>query len=199
MNFLINTVTAILLLQGLQVYAAAIPQSLQENKPVLYKNKAYRFSFLLPADWKKQTGDVNGNHVLFMPLPLNQSCSFQFNITPMPATFPAEMVVDAGLKAALLQVKQKKLFSAQRRDAVHDEKVLTTEKGKEVESIKPVTFIRGWEIGENPQQTGLQRLVYQAYNKSNAYFNFIATASYENFAQCHPQLQQIMASIQFAP
>lgn len=188
-----------LLLLGTLSYATEITQPSQKNKTVLYKNKAYRFSFLLPVDWKKQTGDVNGNNVLFTRLPLNQSCSFQFNITPMPATFPAEMAVDASLKAALVQVKQKKLLSAQRRDFIHDEKVVSKEKAKEVESIKPVTFIRGWEVVENSQETGLQRLVYQAYNKSNAYFNFIAAASHENFTQCQPQLQQIMESIQFAP
>jgi len=199
MRFFKKIVTVILLQHSLLIYAAEITQPLQENKPVLYKNKAYRFSFLLPVDWKKQTGDVNSNNALFMRLPLSQSCSFQFNITPMPTNFPTEMVVDAGLKTALVQVKQKKLFSAQRRDFVHDEKVLSKEKGKEVESIKPVTFVRGWEVMENRQETGLQRLVYQAYNKSNAYFNFIATASNENFTQCQPQLQQIMASIQFAP
>jgi len=199
MRFFKKIVIVILLQHSLLIYAAEITQPLQENKPVLYKNKAYRFSFLLPVDWKKQTGDVNSNNALFMRLPLSQSCSFQFNITPMPTNFPTEMVVDTGLKTALVQVKQKKLLSAQRRDFVHDEKVLSKEKGKEVESIKPVTFVRGWEVMENRQETGLQRLVYQAYNKSNAYFNFIAAASNENFAQCQPQLQQIMASIQFAP
>jgi len=199
MRFFKKIVIVILLQPSLLIYAAEITQPLQENKPVLYKNKAYRFSFLLPVDWKKQTGDVNSNNVLFMRLPLSQSCSFQFNITPMPTNFPTEMVVDAGLKTALVQIKQKKLLSAQRRDFVHDEKVLSKEKGKEVESIKPVTFVRGWEVMENRQETGLQRLVYQAYNKSNTYFNFIAAASNENFAQCQPQLQQIMASIQFAP
>jgi len=199
MRFFKKIVIVILLQHSLLIYAAEITQPLQENKPVLYKNKAYRFSFLLPVDWKKQTGDVNSNNALFMRLPLSQSCSFQFNITPMPTNFPTEMAVDAGLKTALVQVKQKKLLSAQRRDFVHDEKVLSKEKGKEVESIKPVTFVRGWEVMENRQETGLQRLVYQAYNKSNAYFNFIAAASNENFRHCQPQLQQIMASIQFAP
>lgn len=199
MNFLISIVVVILLQPSLLIHAEEIAPPAPENKTILYKNKAHHFSFLLPDNWKKQTGNVNGNNALFMRMPLNNSCSFQFNITPMPATFPAEMAVDAGLKAALVQVKQKKLLLAQRRDYVHDEKVLSKEKGKELETIKPVTFIRGWEVVENSQETGLQRLVYQAYNKSNAYFNFIAAASHENFSQCQPQLQQIMESIQFGP
>jgi hypothetical protein len=166
-------------------------------KVMQYTNKPYHFLFNLPIDWEKQSGDINSTNALFMQSPLSHSCSFQFNITPLPENFPAEMAVRAALKTAIKDVKKKKLLFVKRRDFSHPEKVRVKEKGLEKEMVKSVLFMRGWEIMEYGQKNGLQRLIYQGYDKENHYFHLVAAANSDKFAQCQPQLRHIMDSVLF--
>ncbi len=178
-------------------------------KPSEYKNKSYHFAFILPDGWEKQTGEAGATNALFTQMPLTTSCSFQFNITPMPVNFPAETVVVSALKAATVAIKRKKLLSAKRRDFSHPEKVIVKEKVmvkdkgklkekiKDKEIIKTVLFMRGWEVTERGQKNALQRIIYQGYDKENHYFHVVAAATTEKFAQCQPQLRQIMDSLVF--
>ncbi len=202
--YMIHNIAILLCLIPAPICAA--PQML---KPLEYKNKPYHFSFMIPNGWTKQSGDVNSTNALFMQMPLTASCSFQFNITPMPSSFPAEMAVNAALKAAHVDIKRKKLLTAKRRDFSHPEKILLKEKFvvkeqgklkekmKEKQVIKSVLFMRGWEVTERGQKNGLQRIIYQGYDKENHYFNLIAAATTEKFAQCQVQLRQIMDSVLF--
>lgn len=203
-------ISFLLLLTGYQAsLATEIAKPATAMKAADYKNKPYHFSFTLPNSWAKQSGDVNATNALFMQMPLTDSCSFQFNIIPMPVNFPAERAVNSALKTATAQIKHKKLLSAKRRDFTHEEKVilkeklLVKEKGKfkekikEKEVVKTVLFMRGWEMTERGQRNGLQRIIYQGYDKENHYFTLIAAATTEKFAQCQPQLRQIMDSVLF--
>jgi hypothetical protein len=153
--------------------------------PVAYKNNDHRFSFIIPAGWSKQSGDANSDNVLFMRVPISDSCSFQFHITRMRPSFPAESSVKASLKAAKEDITIGKLLSAKRRD----------EKGKE--NGKTVRFTRGWEVVEKGSPGGHQRIIYQAYDRDNYYFNFMGAANTENFEKCRPQLREIIDSISF--
>lgn len=58
-------------------------------EPLTYTHKDRHFSFTLPADWAKQSDDVNSDSVLFMAQPLSKTCSFQINMTRMQLDFPA--------------------------------------------------------------------------------------------------------------
>ncbi|MGR8933547.1 MAG: hypothetical protein ACU837_04065 [Gammaproteobacteria bacterium] len=153
--------------------------------PVAYKNTSRNFSFTLPAGWAKMEGDVNSDSVLFMQQPVSNTCSFQIHITRMQTNFPAEASVKASLKSAKQDIKIGKLLSAKRRD----------ESGKE--HGKKVRFTRGWEIVENGQPGGYQRIIYQAYDRQNYYLNMLGAASTERFAACRPALRQIINSIKF--
>lgn len=182
-------------------YSAGLAIEMKKAIPPIkiaqYKNKPYHFLFNLPIDWEKQSGDINSSNALFMQIPLSNSCSFQFNITAMPDNFPAEMAVRMAIKKAVMDVKKKKLVSVKRRDFFHPEKVPVKEKGKVKEIVKSVLFIRGWEIVERGQKKGLQRIIYQGYDKENDNFYLVASANTEKFTQCQPQLRQIMDSILF--
>ena len=151
-----------------------------------YRNKAYHFSFTIPAGWEKQSGNPNSDNVLFMQFPISSSCSFQFNVTPMSTSFPAEAAVTTSVAAAYHELKLGKLVAAKRRDT------LFKEKGK------TAILTRGWEITEKNQTQQQQRIIYQAYDRENHYFNFIAAATSEKFAACAPELHKIIDSISFA-
>jgi hypothetical protein len=159
----------------------------------MFKNKTYRFSFSIPSGWEKQSGNPNSSNVLFMQIPIANSCSFQFNVTPMTATFPTEASVNAALALAHRELKSNKLTSVKRRDTWIKEKIML--KGKEKESL--VLLIRGWEMTEKPHKQKLQRIIYQAYDRQNRYFNFVAAATSEKFAHCEPELRKVMDSISF--
>lgn len=156
------------------------------SAPVTYKNEGRNFSFTIPAGWSKQQGDSNSESALFMKVPIKTSCSFQFHMTRMRPSFPAEASVKASLKAAKEDITIDKLIAAKRRD----------ESGKE--NGKTVRFTRGWEIVEKGKPDSHQRIIYQAYDRENYYFNMMAAASTpEQFTQCHPELRQIIDSIKF--
>lgn len=152
---------------------------------ITHKNANRKYSFTIPAGWAKQEGDVNGNSVLFMQVPVSKSCSFQIHMTQMQPDFPAEASVKASLKSAKQEVQMGKLLSAKRRD----------ESG--LENGKKVRFTRGWEIVESGQAGGHQRIIYQAYDRQNYYLNMMGAALTEHFAECRPVLQQIVDSIKF--
>jgi hypothetical protein len=164
---------------------AAAGGSTGSTEAVTYKNKDRNFSFVIPAGWSKQSGDVNSDTVLFMQEPLTKTCSFQFNMTRMQMDFPAETSVKASLDSAKKDIKIDKNLSAKRRD----------ESG--MENGKKVRFTRGWELTEKGQAGGHQRIIYQAYDRQNYYINMMAAAETEHFEECRPALQQIVASIKF--
>ncbi len=154
-------------------------------EPVTYTNKDRHFSFTIPADWQKQSGDVNSEMVLFMQKPLSKTCSFQVNMTRMQLDFPAEASVAASLDSATKDIAIDKNISAKRRD----------ESG--LENGKQVQFTRGWELTEKGQKGGHQRIIYQAYDRENYYLNMMAAAETEHFEECRPDLQKIIDSIKF--
>jgi len=164
---------------------AAASGASASTEAVTYKNKARNFSFTIPAGWSKQSGDVDSDTVIFMQEPLSKTCSFQFNITSMQADFPAEASVKASLDTAKKDVKSGKNISAKRRD----------ESGKE--KGKNVRFTRGWELVEKGQAGSPKRIIYQAYDRQNNYYNMMAAAETEHFEECRPSLQKIIDSIKF--
>ena len=153
--------------------------------PVTYKNSDRHFSVTIPKGWAKQNGDVNSERVLFMRIPISDSCSFQFHMTRMQLDFPAEASVKASLNSAKKDIKIDKVLTAKRRD----------ESGK---ANGKKVYARGWELVQKPKPGEIQRIIYQAYDKDNYYFNFMSAASSpEQFQKCQPQLQQIIDSISF--
>lgn len=164
---------------------AAAGGSAGSVEAVTYKNNDRNFSFVIPAGWLKQSGDVNSDTVLFMQEPLSKTCSFQFNMTRMQMDFPAEASVKASLDSAKKDIKIDKNLSAKRRD----------ESG--MENGKKVRFTRGWELTEKGQAGGHQRIIYQAYDRQNYYINMMAAAETEHFEECRPALQKIIDSIKF--
>ena len=173
---------------------ALLPTVIKPAEEITYLNKAYHFSFVLPTGWEKQSGRVNSHNALFMQMPISNSCSFQFNVTPMSASFPAEVAVTTALAAAQHEARVNKLLSAKRRDTVHREKI--KEKRKEKEKITIIT--RGWQITEKAKHQQQQRIIYQVYDRQNRHFDFIAAAVSEKFATCAPELYKIINSISFA-
>lgn len=153
------------------------------SQPMTYKNTGRNFAFTIPAGWSKQSGDVNSEQVLFMMLP--KTCSFQFHITRMQPSFPAESSVRASLKSATEDITIDKLLSAKRRD----------ETGRE--NGKRVQFTRGWQVMEKGKPGSHQRIIYQAYDRENYYFNFMGASETEQFGECRPMLEEIVASIKF--
>ncbi len=145
-------------------------------RPVTYHNKSYGFKFTIPAGWKKQSGDPDSDGVLFMQVPITNSCSFQYHVSPMQKEFPAEAAVKASLEAARADIDNGKNLSAKRRD---DRGTL------------------GWELVEKGRRGGHQRIIYQLYDEKNRYFNLMTVASTEKFEACRPEFRKIIDSIKF--
>jgi hypothetical protein len=190
-----TVITLLLLLTRFESCAAetVLQPLLKPVQEIIYKNKTYHFSFTIPVGWEKQSGHVNSDNALFMQLPLINSCRFQFNVTPMSATFPAEVAVTTALAKAYHELRLNRLLAVKRRDTWRKEKY--KEQGKDKERI--VIFMRGWEFTEKAQHQKQQRIIYQVYDRENRYFNFIAAAISEKFATCAPELRKIMDSISF--
>lgn len=170
-----------------------LPVIVKPAPETTYRNKIYRFSFILPTDWEKQSGNPSSDNALFMQLPISNSCGFQFNVIPMSTTFPAEEAATTFLAAAYRELRLHKLLAVKRRDTWIKEK--SKDKNKDKEKI--VILTHGWEITEKPQKHKPQRIIYQVYNRENHYFNFVASAVSEKFSSCAPQLRKIMDSISF--
>lgn len=188
---------SILLLNPSKIFAteSLLLSPIQPTDRFIFKNKNYHFSFSMPSDWEKQSGHINGSNVLFMQIPIANSCRFQFNVIPMTATFQAESVVNHALTSAYRILKLNKLAAVKQRYTLLKEKIAVNGKIKEQEKVLILT--RGWEISEKPQHLKQQRIIYQVYDRENRYFNFTAAASSEKFAQCEPELRKIIDSITF--
>lgn len=171
---------------------AVLPVITKPPQETIYRNKAYRFSFTLPAGWELQSGNANSDNALFMQLPINNSCGFQFNVIPMSTTFPAEEAATTFLATAYRELRLRKVLAVKRRDTWIKEKSNDNKKEKEI-----VILTHGWEVTEKPKKQKQQRIIYQVYDRENHYFNFIATAVSEKFAACSPELRKIMDSISF--
>jgi len=152
------------------------------SSAVTYNNKTYGFSFTIPAGWAKHNGSPDSDSVLFMQVPTSNSCSFQFHITPMRKSFPASASVRASLKAAKEDIQIGKLLSAKRRD----------DRG-----VNKKRRVIGWEVVEAGKAGGHQRIIYQAYDEKNRYYNLMAAASAGKFERCRPELRKIIDSIKF--
>ena len=149
---------------------------------VTYDNKTYGFTFTMPAGWSKTTGTPDSDMVLFSKMPMTNACSFQFHITAMRKSFPAGASVNASYKAAKEDIAIKKIVSVKRRN----------------QGIKnKKASVIGWEIVDNGKSGGYKRIIYQAYDAQNHYFNFTASSSIEKFESCRPELRKIINSIKF--
>lgn len=149
---------------------------------VTYDNKTYGFTFTIPAGWSKTTGKPDSDMVLFSKIPMTNACSFQFHITAMRKSFPAGASVNASYKAAKEDIAIKKIVSVKRRnDRIKNKKA----------------SVIGWEIVDNGKSGGYKRIIYQAYDAQNHYFNLTASASVEKFESCRPELRKIIDSIKF--
>ena len=172
-----------------------LPVTAKPAQEITYRNKPYRFSFTLPAGWELQSGNANADNALFMQMPISNSCSFQFNVIPMSATFPTEEAATTFLAAAYKDLRLHKFLAVKRRDTWIKERPKDNKKAeKEI-----VILTHGWEITEKPQKQKQQRIVYQVYDRENHYFNFIATAINEKFSVCSPELRKIIDSVSFIP
>jgi hypothetical protein len=149
--------------------------------PVTYRNESRRFQFTIPAGWALTDGDPNSDSAVFRKGAT--SSHFQFHYTQMASDFPAETSVQVSLKSALEEVKQGKNLSAKRRNekCTHDPKKLCA---------------RGWELVDNGER-GPQRIIWQAYDMNNFYFNFMASAENTEFGTARGELQGIIDSIHF--
>ena len=152
------------------------------SSAVTYDNKTYGFTFTIPAGWSKTTGKADSDMVLFSKIPMTNACSFQFHITAMRKSFPAGASVNASYKAAKEDIAIKKIVSVKRRnDRIKNKKA----------------SVIGWEIVDNGKSGGYKRIIYQAYDAQNHYFNLMASASVEKFESCRPELRKIIDSIKF--
>ena len=120
-----------------------------------------------------------------MRIPIADSCAFSMHYTRMKLSFPAEASVKANVKSGKEEIVIDKLIAAKRRDL----------SGKE--NGKTVKFARGWEITQQAKPGSHQRIIYQAYDRENYYYNFGTSAWTKNFAKCREDLQSIIDSIKF--
>ncbi len=150
--------------------------------PQSYSNTDRKFRFTLPGGWQQMSGDPDSENVLFMKPGTTQS--FQFHITQMGPSFPAESSVSASLKQSEEQKQIGKLAAVKRRD----------DGGKQSKC-----GVIGWEIVESATGGGgeHQRIIWQAYDGENYYFNFMAASHPNEFTVNQAALQGIIDSINF--
>lgn len=145
-----------------------------------FKNAARGFEFTIPAGWEKVSGDPDSEDVSYQKP--GTTMGFTLHMTRMQPSFPAKASVDASLKSAKEDVKINKLLDAKRRDDG---------------SAKKKCGIIGWEVTEAPQKNGIQRIIWQGYDKENYYMNFMAYSANEDFEASRAALRQIMDSVKF--
>ncbi|HLA36154.1 MAG TPA: hypothetical protein VJ001_14925 [Rhodocyclaceae bacterium] len=146
-----------------------------------YKHTERKFHFTIPAGWAKVSGELNADSMIFRKVGTTRH--FQFHSTAMAASFPAETSVSASLNSAKQDVKLGKNLAAKRRD-------------DKCESNPKQLCARGWELIDNGE-SGPQRIIWQAYDKSNTLYNFMASAEKAEFADARAELQTIVDSIKF--
>lgn len=145
-----------------------------------FKNTSRNFAFTIPAGWEKVSGEPDSEDVSFQKP--GTTMGFTLHMTRMQPSFQAKASVDASLKSAKEDVKINKLLEAKRRDDG---------------SSKKKCGIIGWEVVEAPQKNGIQRIIWQGYDKDNYYMNFMAFSANEDFAASRAVMRQVMDSIKF--
>lgn len=146
------------------------------SEAVTYTNKTYRFSFTIPAGWNKMSGDPDSKSVLFTQIPVSNGCSFQFHISSMGKSFPAKTAISTAIKKSKEQIKTGKYISVKSRN---DKRA------------------RGWQLLEKGEAGAYKRIIYQAYDEKNNYYNIMASANTEKFDACEPDLKKIIESVKF--
>ena len=101
----------------------------------------------------------------------------------MSPDFTAEASVKASLNSAKTDIKLGKNIDAKRRD-------------EKCESNPKNICARGWELIDNGD-SGPPRIIFQAYDKANTYYNFNASAEKPEFPAARAELQAIIDSIKF--
>ena len=149
--------------------------------PVTYSNKARKFHFTIPAGWAKINGDPDSNTLLLQKV--GGSASFQFHYTGMASNFPAEASVKASLNMAKDEVKRGNNIAAKRRD-------------DKCQSNPKVLCARGWELIDDGHD-GHQRIIWQAYDKDNFYYNFMGASNTPDFQAARATLQEVIESVKF--
>lgn len=149
------------------------------SSPTTYRNTLRNFQFTIPAGWQV-VEDPNSESVTVMRV--GGKRAFLVHIEQMVPSFPRDAAVKAGLKQDKERVTINKLLEAVRRDDG---------------SIKKGCGVIGWEQTEAPQKNGFQRIIWQAYDGDNYYYNFMASTENEDFEAARPELRQIMDSIKF--
>jgi len=160
---------------------AAAAGEVMSTAPVTYTNTARNFRFTIPAGWAKVGGDPTTDSAEFRKG--RTTMSFNYHYTQLASDFPAETSVKASLKSALEEVKKGKNIAAKRRDemCVANPKKLCA---------------RGWELTDNGK-SGPQRIIFQAYDGANFYFNFMSAAESNEFPAGRAELQGIIDSVKF--
>lgn len=169
--------------QGSPQVSSQAPGAKASTSPVTHRNPGRRFEFTLPAGWAQISGNVaDESGALFNKA--GTDWHFQYHMTQMTPSFPAEAGVSASLRQSKEEIAIKKLLAAKRRDG-----------GVK----KPGTpRVIGWEIVESEKGAGgFQRIIWQCYDQDNYYFNFMASTTPANFPQARSELQQIIDSIVF--
>lgn len=172
---MLNTATS----ASMQQPAAADTGGGGTTSPTTYRNTVRNFQFTLPAGWEPVT-DPNSESVTVMKVGTPRS--FIITIEQMVPSFPRAAAVEAGLKQDKERVQINKLLDAHRRDDGN---------------IKTGCGVIGWEQTEAPQKNSFQRIIWQAYDGENYYYNFMTATENEDFTAAHPELRQIQDSIKF--
>ncbi len=163
-----------------QGYGANGPGSAGSASPVTYTNSARNFSFTIPAGWEIVSGDPNSDDVVFRKS--GASWGFGIHMTRMLPSFPRKAAVDAGLKQDKERIKINQVLEARRRDEGN---------------LKKKCSLIGWEFTEAPQTNGIERIIWQGYDRDNYYINLMAYSSTQDFNAARTTLREIMDSIRF--
>jgi hypothetical protein len=161
--------------------AAAPAQSAGSSAPVTYSNKARKFHFTIPAGWAQVGGNADSENAQFQKV--GGTASFQFHYTSMASNFPAEASVKASLNSAKDEIKRGINLAAKRRD-------------DKCQSNPKLLCARGWELIDAGKD-GHQRIIWQAYDKDNYYFNFMGASDTAEFQSVRAVLQQVVDSVKF--
>lgn len=153
------------------------------SAPTTFRNNERRFSFNIPAGWKRTEGQPNSSGEGFGKP--GTTWFFHIHYTQMVPSFPAKASVDASLKTAKEEVTIGKLLTAKRRD-----------QGSAGPGKKGII---GWEIMESRKGGGgmHQRIIWQCYDGENYYYNFGVVSHPDQFDKARPEIQRILDSVRF--
>ncbi|MFW5735644.1 MAG: hypothetical protein ACOCWR_11340 [Oceanidesulfovibrio sp.] len=150
-----------------------------------FRNNDRQFEYTIPAGWRQESGDPQSEKGALYMKP-GTSWSFQFHMTQMTPSFPAESSVQASIQQAKEMQQINKILEVKRRDD-------SDKKGNRTLSVI------GWEIVQSPKGAdgGYQRIIWQCYDQDNYYFNFMASAKMEDFEAARSTLRTIVDSVDF--